>query len=395
MIKPDNVSSLLWFRADAIGDSVLAFSMLEQIKKQYPNARIVGLCQSFLGDVYNASPFFDEVIPLDKKAFTTDEQYHKKLLEELASYTFDLVINSTYSREEVMDPIATKIGAKKVIGFRVPRKGLRWDIAMKRNRGYTDLVTCPSPWISELEKYELLLDYIKIVRDKPLQPIMWVPQDAEEHYLSFVTENNLQDKKIITLFAGALSQQRIYPSYGKALNLFLAGKTAEYAVIALGGPNDTQASQKNIDDIKKVPAFNLCGKTSLLQVAAFIRNADCALGAETGLAHIACAMGINNVVLLGGGHFGRFMPYSHLTTCVSLPLTCFGCDWKCKYKKVYCVANVGADALAYGMEVAQKPSHAPKVILQKKSRYKKPLFGPHWLPNERVTSLQKVEYLFF
>ena len=37
-----------------------------------------------------------------------------------------------------------------------------------------------------------------------------------------------------------------------------------------------------------------------------IKKSCMAIGAETGLAHIACAFNVPNVVLLGGGHYGRF-----------------------------------------------------------------------------------------
>jgi len=50
-------------------------------------------------------------------------------------------------------------------------------------------------------------------------------------------------------------------------------------------------------------------KTTLRQVAAFCATAAFTSGAESAGAHIACAVGTPSVVVLGGGHFGRFLPY--------------------------------------------------------------------------------------
>ena len=65
-----------------------------------------------------------------------------------------------------------------------------------------------------------------------------------------------------------------------------------------------------------------------MQSAALIKRCRLVIGAETGLAHLACAVGTPNVILLGGGHFGRFMPYAATTTVVCLPLECYGCNWQ-------------------------------------------------------------------
>jgi len=76
-----------------------------------------------------------------------------------------------------------------------------------------------------------------------------------------------------------------------------------------------------------------------------LRRCRLYVGAESAGAHMACALGIPNVVLLGGGHFGRFMPYSPLTSAVVLPMDCFGCNWRCKYDTAHCIASVDPKVL--------------------------------------------------
>jgi len=89
------------------------------------------------------------------------------------------------------------------------------------------------------------------------------------------------------------------------------------------------------------------------------------VGAESSGAHLACAVGVPNVVLLGGGHFGRFMPYSRLTSAVVLPLDCFGCNWRCHHARAHCVKDVAADVLAEAIrETLAEGSSKPRVFLQ-------------------------------
>jgi len=106
-----------------------------------------------------------------------------------------------------------------------------------------------------------------------------------------------------------------------------------------------------------------------------------ATGAETGLAHIACALGVRNVILLGGGHFGRFMPYSPLTVMAALPLECFGCNWGCKHTAVHCVRDLDPDTYYQALDIG---FHGPVrntslVVTQDKKRWPSEVTGlPGW-----------------
>lgn len=115
--------------------------------------------------------------------------------------------------------------------------------------------------------------------------------------------------------------------------------------------------------------LNLCGRTTLLETAALLRRCRLYVGAESGGAHMACAVGVPNVVVLGGGHFGRFMPYSRLTTVVSLPLDCFGCNWRCQYANAHCITSLLPEVLAKAIAAALKrPKERPAIFAQMDSR---------------------------
>ncbi len=143
-------------------------------------------------------------------------------------------------------------------------------------------------------------------------------------------------------------------------------------MIALGGAEDSAMNLSNLNDAG-VRSVNLSGKTTLLQAAAILRRCRLAVGAETALAHIACAVSTPNVVLLGGGHFGRFMPYSALTTVACLPLACYGCDWKCKYDRVHCTWDMDPSVLSAAFSHAlDNPGGAyPKVFCQSAESWNK------------------------
>ena len=68
MISPASIKKILWIRPDAIGDALLASSMLPHVKKHFADARLTVLCQNHVMELYQASPLIDEIIGLNKKS---------------------------------------------------------------------------------------------------------------------------------------------------------------------------------------------------------------------------------------------------------------------------------------------------------------------------------------
>ena len=58
-----------------------------------------------------------------------------------------------------------------------------------------------------------------------------------------------------------------------------------------------------------------------------------------------------DVVIVGGGHFGRFFPYSSLTSIVCLPLECFDCNWHCKYLTPYCTKAIAPEVIIKAVQL--------------------------------------------
>jgi len=83
-----------------------------------------------------------------------------------------------------------------------------------------------------------------------------------------------------------------------------------------------------------IAGHNFAGQTTLAELTELIRGAKLLIGNETSAVHLAAAVGTPAVCILGGGHFGRFMPYPETLVGVK-PLVavhqmpCFGCNWHC------------------------------------------------------------------
>ncbi|TFG46768.1 MAG: glycosyltransferase, partial [Candidatus Brocadiia bacterium] len=224
-----------------------------------------------------------------------------------------------------------------------------------------------------------------------LQPAVWIKPEDEQFSENIFNQYNLNPDKTIALFAAAQFDHRVYQHYGKALSEFC--RKNNFKVIALGAQQDYEINRKNLDAIG-VESFNLSGKTTILQSAAIIKLCKMAVGAETSLAHIACAVGTPNVILLGGGHFGRFIPYSPLTSIACLPLECYGCNWGCRYRTPHCVKDLAPQVLSEALkQTFEIPSQKSRIFIQGNSLWQRDPEKPQWKSCEDLININNVEII--
>ena len=224
-----------------------------------------------------------------------------------------------------------------------------------------------------------------------LEPEMWITSSDKQFADEIFKKYGFEPSRTIALFAGARTGHRLYENYGRALHDIC--RKSGYTIVALGAEDDYEINQRNLE-AAGIFGVNLSGQMTLRQTAAILKCCRLAVGAETALAHIACAVKTPNVILLGGGHFGRFMPYSPLTTAVSLPLECYGCDWQCRYDRVYCVWDVAAEVISEAIrQRLSGPSTKPRVFVQGASRWNAAPGRPRWKAFDGLLDMNNIEII--
>ena len=322
-----HAKNILWVRTDSIGDAVLSASMLPHIRREYRDARITVVCQEHIGELYEACPYADDIVVFNRKRALLDDRYREEIVMRLRALKADVSLNSVYSREALTDWFATKCGAEQRIAFNGSLCNISAEIRDVHNQFYTDLLPSPGAHKLELERHKDFLRGLGI-EAAYLQPTIWTRPEDEGFAERLFEDSELDPTRTIAMFTGAQHECRIYENYGAGISEFC--KANRMQIIALGSKQDRDINQRNLD-AAGVKGVNLSGRASILSSAEVLRRCRLAVGAETGLAHTCCAVGTPNVILLGGGHFGRFMPYSPLTSVVCLPLECYGCNWNCRY----------------------------------------------------------------
>ncbi len=360
-----NDKNILWIRTDAIGDNILASSMLKPLKTTYRDYKITVVCQNVVRELYETSPYVDKIISLDTKKIIFDKKYRTEILSELQALNAEYAFNSIYSRDLLSDYLTINSFAKNKIAHLGDLSNILKEQKEENNKHYTKLIETNPSSFTELERHSDFLTGINVGSYK-LEATLWLNEEDTSYAENVFSMSHLKSEKTLVLFAGAQHEVRIFNDYGKAVNEFCAQNG--FDVIVLGSNKDEQVNKLNIKDLTG-RVVDLTGKTTLRQSAAIMKKCSLAVGAETGLAHIACAIGIPNLILLGGGHFGRFMPYSRFTSVVSLPLECFGCNWQCKYGTTTCIKDIDHKVISKALESMLKDKHE-KTMVYLQSDYK-------------------------
>lgn len=356
--KAEN-ACLLWVRGDSIGDSVVSISMTAEIKRAYPSLKIAVLCQNHISELYEACPHTDCVIAFDKTRAYAEMSYKEEIISKIRQLKPLFALNSVYSRETLTDDFTLQSGAKYTAAFNGNTCNIKAEEMNANNALYTELITSEGTYKSEFKRHEDFLCALG-VKVSGLKPTIYTTPEDEAAADEIFSRFGLKHNEPITILPSAQCTYRVYPGFHAVMEGF-----KDFPLIIAGGADMIVLGQKLSDDFSGT-CFNLTAATGLRQTAAILRRSRLAICSESAAAHMACAVGTPNVVILGGGHFGRFFPCSALTSAVSLPLNCYGCNWICKYGDAYhCINDIEPESVIYAARRAlNDTSQRPKLYLQ-------------------------------
>jgi glycosyltransferase involved in cell wall biosynthesis/ADP-heptose:LPS heptosyltransferase/predicted O-methyltransferase YrrM/Tfp pilus assembly protein PilF len=358
---PLHSERLLWVRTDSIGDAVLASAMLEPLRQKYPQAKLAVLCQQHVADLYLACPFVDTIICFDL-AQLGQPGGCDQIVAEITAFNPDLILNSTRSRDRLSDELTLKFQAARHVAIEGDLNNISAADRERSQAKYERLIPMSSGPVTELARHAEFLRGLGVPAG-PLQPVVWTSPEEELLAEAFFQQHQLDPARTIAVFPGAQCDIRVYPGYAEALQ-GLEG----FRFLIFGVAGEAPLAQA-LEDRLPGRTINLCGRAKLRETVALLRRCRLYVGAESGGAHIACAVGVPNVVVLGGGHFGRFMPYSPLTTAAVLPLACFGCNWYCRYESAHCIASLSPKVLQTAIAAALKGSQPRPLIVAQENGY--------------------------
>ncbi len=310
---------LLLMRKDALGDFIIFSPTLKLYREYYGDYEINLVINPLAADLIPALPFIDNYIVYNQKKFRTNFWYRRTFMHDLKKKGFDIAIYPVYSREPIGDLFIKITEAKEKITFK--------NNSTSRDIVYTSLIEI-DPSLNEIERNMAFARKVTGLEKKLTFPTIDINLLAK-------SDIDLKNKKYCVMFPGAGATYRIWQleKFSEIADYIIS---KGYKVVVCGTKEEAYLAEKIIEKIQnKNQTINLTGKTNISSLASILAGSAFYFGSETGVLHLACALGTPAVCILGGGDFGRFFPYGDLNRNLIVfdeKATCRNDNWKCSQR---------------------------------------------------------------
>lgn len=319
-------------RLDQIGDFILWFESARALRRYYQGQRIVLIANEIFAELARALPFWDEVVAINVRRYKTDFFYRFRVHGEIAGLGISTLLNPTYSRVILSDDSISRATRAPIrVGF---AGNLSNQSAMAKrvsNRWYTRLISSDSAEKHELLRNEDFLLGLDNSYEMENEAIAFSPQ--------LLVEKRAINRPYAVLFVGASWDARRWPSRNYVLISQEINRRFELDVVLCGSVSEISLGHEITAVLGQAWCHDFVGKTTLNELFPLVYNSRLVIANETSGAHIAAVLQVPSVCIVGGGHFGRFLPYPsggsyRAPLAVFNKMDCFGCNWNCIYPKV-------------------------------------------------------------
>jgi lipopolysaccharide heptosyltransferase II len=378
-LPPD--AHILVVKLATIGDLLLATPALRALRETYPQARIDLLVTPASAGLLDGWEVIDRVIMLDKYLFDYPQQLLKnpRNLLRLRPLWHDLR-DRDYDAVLLLHHLTLFFGRLKH-QLLMRATGAKWRVGLDNGHGWFLNVRVKDNGFGALHEAEYNLAIAEAAGATTSDKRLTVPINAEQRQQAcqLVYGDEPADsieRPIITIHpgSGGYSTARRWAPERFAQLADTLFHDAGGQLILMGGPEEMELHQQIIDMMQSgMPARSFAGKGSIRVAAAVLEQADLFVGNDSGLMHLATAVGTPTVAIFGLTNSNAWGPYSggapgQQAVVVKLDLPCMPCFYRghdlgtpegCMTRD--CLAMLGVDPVAVAarrlLHEAEKQRH--------------------------------------
>ena len=289
------VQKILLVRLRSIGDTVLATPSVAALKRFLPHAKVDILVEDWVAPVLDNHPHLDNVVVLERGGLMS----RARVARELRAANYDVVYNLHGGTTATFLTRAT--GARHRVGFNT------YQYAQLHNH------QAPSPLLlwgqqkaHSVEQQLALLGWTGVpVTDRPRTTLGIAPV-AAAGIAQRLAEAGLADRKIALIHPAAAfaTKQWATENFARVVE-HLAERG--FAPVAVAAPHE-QALLDDLVEASSVQVVTL--ELTLPEVTALAARSRVFVGNDSGIAHIAAAVGTRCVVVFGSSNIAHWRPWN-------------------------------------------------------------------------------------
>jgi heptosyltransferase-3 len=271
---PHPVCHILLVTLSNIGDAVMTTPVMEALHGKHPQAFMDIVADPRSSELFAHCPYRDRVIHRDKQQ---GWQGSLALVRDLRRSRYDLIVDLR------TDGLAWLLHGRR----RLTRHGAR------RREGHA------------VERHmEVIRRYVGTDGIPPTR--LWF--DGREQEFAGRTVASLPGRRWLALGPGARWEPKRWPP-GSFRELVQRRREDFDAVVLLGSQADADRCRILAAGLS-LPSIDLAGRTGLLEAAALLSHMSLFIGNDSGLGHLAAAVGTPTLTLFGPGDPQRYRPWN-------------------------------------------------------------------------------------
>jgi heptosyltransferase-1 len=319
-LKAREFERILLIKPSAVGDVVNALPVLVKLRRRYPHAQIDWLITPQNAPLVASHPDVSNVVMFDRRKYAqigrswTTTLDLLGLLKGIRRTRYDLVLDLHGQLRSAVFTLAS--GAPVRVGYEWTREGA-W-IA------HTHRVPVPTLDVHAVDRY-LWLGQLLGFDDAAPDARLYLPPEAEAGAELLMREAGVGTRPFALLVPGTIWETKHWRAEGFAEvgRYFLA---RGWDVVLAGSPGERDRCRQVAADC--CGAIDLCGRTTLAELAVIVRRAGMCVSNDSGSMHIAVALERPVVSAFGPTSAVRNGPYRHPESVVRAEMACAPCYFR-------------------------------------------------------------------
>ena len=292
----ESVRKVLLVRLRSIGDTVLSTPSLFALKRFLPDVEVDILVEDWVAPVLEQHPHVDNVVVLERGGFPA----RARTARQIRAAGYDVVYNLHGGTTATFLTRAT--GARHRVGFK------DYQYAQLHNhQAPPSSLLWGTPKTHSVEQQLALLGWTGVpVSDRPRTHLA-VTDEAAASVNRQLKEAGLDEDHRLALIhpaAAFATKQWATENFARVAEFVTA---RGFAPVAIVGPNEREIV-RSLSDAAAVPIASL--DLSLPEVAALASRSQIFVGNDSGIAHIAAAVGTPSVVIFGSSNTDHWRPWN-------------------------------------------------------------------------------------
>jgi lipopolysaccharide heptosyltransferase I len=343
-IRHADFSRILLIKPSAVGDVVHTLPFLEKLRRRYPRARIDWLLTPENAELVRRHPAISNILLFARRDFAEDGRRlgavagMLRLIREIRAVRYDMVIDLHGQLRSGLFAMISEAPVR--VGFdrpirrtastfqgrplgNIPRRG--WAGAREGSwLAYTHRLSIPTLEIHAVDRYLCIGSPLGFDTDPPVFNLPVSPE-AEARIASHLASHSTPGRPLAILVPGTIWETKRWTPEGFA---GVARRLVEigFTPILIGSKSE-RALNRSIH-AQAPGSTDFTGQTSLADAVALIRRAALFVTNDSGLMHIAAALGRPTVSIFGPTNPVQVGPYGQPGSVVRLDLPCSPCNFR-------------------------------------------------------------------